>query len=115
VWQREEIQELLPEKGERDMKTKIVFSCVLIGMTLATTALWLRIRALDASIDQLSQRLRAAPSVQSIVIPSPESDKAAEERRSPFRLIDASNVGVPWNVERAMIEEGQQTSKVFSR
>jgi hypothetical protein len=97
------------------MKSKIVFACVLIGMALTITALWFRVRALEASVDQLTQKLLSVTTVRTVVIPLPEREKPTDPKRNPFKVIDVSNVGVPWSVDRAMIGDGDSHRATTNR
>ena len=97
------------------MKSKIAFTFVLISIVLTISALWLQVRALKASVDQLRQATSAAPLVQPITVQTPESDRATEQKKSPFKLIEVSNVGVPWSIEQAMINEGSVRRATLQR
>jgi hypothetical protein len=97
------------------MKPKIAFTFVLIALVLTISALWMQVRALKASVDQLTRNLPAIPSIQRVLIRSPEPDRATEQKKSPFKLIEVSNVGVPWSIEHAMINEGSERKSTLRR
>ncbi|HEY4232777.1 MAG TPA: hypothetical protein VGM76_05110 [Lacipirellulaceae bacterium] len=90
------------------MKTKIAFVVVLASAVVAVTTLWLRVRALETSVDRLTQQVLAAPHIQSIATRPSEPDSATDQKRNPFKLIEVSNVGVPWSVEHAMLSDGRE-------
>ena len=97
------------------MKSKIAFTFVLVALVLTISALWLQVRTLKASIDQLKQATSAAPRIQPITVLTPESDRATEQKKSPFKLIEVSNVGVPWSIEHAMINDGSDRKATLRR
>jgi hypothetical protein len=96
------------------MKIKVGFACILIGLVCTISALWLQVRALRASVEQLQHGTLMAPRIQPIVIHTPEFDDATQ-KRNPFKLIEASNVGVPWSVERAMMGDGDPRRETVQR
>jgi hypothetical protein len=97
------------------MKTKIVFAFAVTGMAVAVMALWLQVRSLEASVDRLTQQLLASPHIQSIVTQPSAADPITERKKSPFKMIEVSNVGVPWEIEHAMIGDGDQQSAAVQR
>jgi hypothetical protein len=90
------------------MNPKIAFTFVVMALVVTISALWLQVRALKASVDQLTPNMPAVPTLQRVLIRSPEPDNASEQKKSPFKLIEVSNVGVPWSIERAMINDGSE-------
>jgi hypothetical protein len=90
------------------MKPKITFTVVLMALVLTISVLWLQVRALETSVDRLTQQLLAAPHIQSIVTRPSEPDPTTDKKRNPFKVIDVSNVGVPWSVEHAMINDSSE-------
>lgn len=81
-------------------------------MLVAIVALWIRVRSLEHTVQALNKRLDANSQVA--VIPIGQPQPATKRNNEPvFKLIEGakhdertSNVGVPWEVERAMIPVG---------
>lgn len=79
-----------------------------VVMFVAIVALWLRVQSLEQAINALNKRMAAGPPVTVIPIAQPQTENKAREK-PVFKLIEGashnertSNVGVPWEVERAM-------------
>jgi hypothetical protein len=94
------------------MNKKSINAFFSVAMLVAIGLLWWRVSALDATIDKLSQQLNSKPSVISASQPSPVPNV---DKRQIFKLIDSaksdegtSHVGVPWSVERAMIDGARE-------
>jgi hypothetical protein len=82
-----------------------------VALIAVIGALWLRVRSLEATVNALNQR--SAPAV---VMPIGEAKSNGAEHKPVFKLIDSatenqhkSNVGVPWDVERALMGDSQKT------
>lgn len=80
-----------------------------VVMLVAIVALWIRVQSLDQTIQALNKRLATVPPVAVVPIAQPQSANKAN-KEPVFRLIEGakhneltSNVGVSWEVERAMI------------
>lgn len=91
------------------MKKQAIIALVGIVMIVAIGMLWLRVRSLEATVDALNQRLQTNRNV--VTVGEAKSDENAEGKPI-FKLIESAkhndkttNVGVPWDVERAMMGE----------
>jgi hypothetical protein len=100
-------------------KRSIVFSIVGAGMLLAIVGLWLRVRALESTVGDLTSRLQALPRLLPVMAPEPRPAEPPGNQQI-FKLIDSdsandgkSRVGVPWNVERAMIIDAVKRNGKF--
>ncbi len=87
---------------------KQLFAAAFCGVLLFMNGLlWWRVRELDKIVDSLRQQ-RASNST--VVLASEQHSNDDKEKKQVFKLIDSppvdpnrSNIGVPWDVERAMM------------
>ena len=93
---------------------KQLFAAAFCGVLLFIVGLlWLRIRELERTVNSL----RIQPAANSTIVwQNEQRSKNDAPKKQVFKLIDSpepvdpgsSNIGVPWNVERAMMRDGQQ-------
>jgi hypothetical protein len=121
--QRQKIQELLFKKGWRTMKRRVSIATIGICATLAMATLWWRVQRLERQVDSLTQQLQSSPRALYLPSRAPATTQSPDKQKI-FKLIDAadarsgtSHIGVPWNVERAMmidaIERGTEAPRVI--
>lgn len=92
-------------------------SIVLIFATVAFAAiamLWWRVRRLENSVESLTRQLKSRPGT-SILEAAKTSRSQTETGKQYFHLIDSppadgsrTKVGVPWQVERAMMGDANK-------
>ncbi len=89
------------------MKKQITVSICGIALVVVTTMLWLRVRSLETTVNTLNQRLQSNPTVVTVGQTKTNKDSA---QQPVFKLIESAkhneyttNIGVPWDVERAMM------------
>ena len=91
------------------MLQQAIKTLACVALITVIGVLWLRVRSLEATVNALNSNGQRA----AVVMPIGETKSNRAEQKPVFKLIDSatdnqheSNVGVPWDVERAMIGEG---------
>jgi hypothetical protein len=98
------------------MKKQLAVTTLIVALVVVIGVLWLRVRSLENTVAGLEKQFLAKFGVVSVQLPEPDQ-KQQTDKQQVFRLIESkkpdagtSNVGVPWNVERAMIPNGNPSA-----
>jgi hypothetical protein len=99
------------------MKRRVSIATIAICVSLAMATLWWRVRQLEHQVDSLAQQIQSAPRVLYLPSRGPATTQSPDKQKI-FKLIDAaearggaSSIGVPWNVERAMMIDAMKRSE----
>ncbi len=89
------------------MKKKLAISVFAVVLLSTIAMFWLRVRSLEKTLESLNKRLQNNPTV--VTVGEAKSNDSSEHK-PVFKLIESakhteqnSNVGVPWDVERAIM------------
>ena len=99
------------------MKKQLFLAAFCVVLLLMVGLLWWRVRELERTVNSL----RIEPAANSTIVWQKEQQsKKDAPKKQVFKLIDSpapvypgkSNIGVPWNVERAMMGGAHQNGEL---
>ena len=98
------------------MKKQLPVTTLIVALVVVIGLLWLRIRSLENTVAGLEKQFLTRFGVVSVQLPESNQKQQADKQRV-FKLIESkkpnsgtSNVGVRWDVERAMMPNGNPSA-----